>query len=202
MENRPIFKTIPEQLEAHLRRDILSGALEAGHPLREHEISERFGVSRGPVREVLYRLAQQGLVTSEANKGVRVAGQPSDALRPLLVDLRQRLEAFVLDDIFDRITDEHLEAWGANLARIERACRDGDSSALVEHDLAFHSAIIRAHENPDLFTLWQPIVLRMLIHYERLGDLMESYHEHKRILDAIRDGDRDEALAALAANIQ
>lgn len=202
MATQTIYKTIPEQIEAHLRRDILSGSLKAGQPLREQDISERFGVSRGPVREVFNRLAQQGLVTTEANKGVRVAGQPNGELRPLLVELRKTIEQFALRDIFDDITPEDLEGWETNLENIKKACQDGDTASLVEYDLEFHSAIIRSHDDRDLFTLWQPIVLRMLIHYERLGDLMDSYREHKRILDAIKAGDKKEALKALADNIQ
>lgn len=202
MADQTIYKTIPEQLEAHLRRDILTGSLKPGQALREQEVSERFGVSRGPVREVLNRLSQQGLLITEANKGVRVASQPSETLRPLLVKLRQTIEQFVLKDLFGTIRPETIEALEKQLSNIKNACQAGDTAALVEYDLSFHSTLIQAHEDKDLFTLWQPIVLRMLIHYERLGDLMESYEEHKAILDAIKAGRKKDALKALAANIQ
>lgn len=202
MANPTIYKSIPEQLETHLKRDILSGSLKPGQPLREQEVSERFGVSRGPVREVFNRLAQQGLVVPETNKGVRVASRPHESLRPLLIDLRKTIECFVLENIFDDITKEDIKVWESNLKNIKQACKDGSIAALVEHDLNFHSAIIRSHDDKDIFTLWQPIVLRMLIHYERLGDLMESYYEHKAILDAIKTGNKKQALIALENNIQ
>ncbi|MEM7735167.1 MAG: GntR family transcriptional regulator [Deinococcota bacterium] len=202
MADNIIFKSIPEQIEEHLRRDILSGSLAPGQPLREQEISERFGVSRGPIREVLSKLTQQGLVVAEPNKGVRIASQPSASVRPLLVELRKNIELFVLDSIFDKITKKDLKTWEKNLASIKKACKKGDKASLVEHDLLFHKAIIQSHDDKDLFTLWHPIVLRMLIHYDRLGDLMESYHEHKAILDAIKAKDKEEALDTLARNIQ
>ncbi len=50
--------------------------------------------------------------------------------------------------------------------------------------------------------LWQPVALQLLMHYNDFGNMMDSYDEHKGILDAIRAGDKFAALAALAANIQ
>ena len=202
MANPTVYKTIHEQIEEYLRKDILSGVLEAGQPLREQELSQRFGVSRGPVREVLSKLAQQGLVIAEPNKGVRVAHQPSTSVRPLLVELRKTIELYVLDSIFERITDSNIDAWRRNLDAIEQACKQQDTASLVHSDLHFHKSIVQSHDDKDLFTLWHPIALRMLIHYERLGDLMESHLEHKAILDAICANNKAAALEALARNIQ
>ena len=44
--------------------------------------------------------------------------------------------------------------------------------------------------------------MRMLMHYNRFGELIESYYEHKQIIDAIRQGDQEAAIEALMANIQ
>ncbi len=68
-----LIRTLPEQIAQRLRLDIMSGKLKPNHPLREQEVSERFGVSRGPIREVFRQLSQQGLLVTEPNKGVRVS---------------------------------------------------------------------------------------------------------------------------------
>ena len=197
------IRTMQSQIAEYLRLDILSGRLEPGQALREQEISERFGVSRGPVREVFRQLTQQGLLVSEPNKGVRVAQRPSPAMRPLIVELRQTIELFVLDRIFDQLDEEDFIELEGILADIKDACQKGEKAALVEHDLRFHQAIIQCHGNGDYFTLWQPIALRMSIHYDRFGDdLMDSYDEHERILNAIRSGDKAGAMEALRSNIQ
>jgi len=201
MSDETIFRTIPEQVAARLRQEILSGELKAGEPIREQAVSERFGVSRGPVREVFGMLADQGLLVREPNKGVRVAQQPAENIRPLIADLRLRIEQFVLEDIFDRITKENLEVLETALAGIESACRMGDPDALREYDIRFHRSMLECHPNPEILTLWQPVVHRMMLHYTRLGDLMESYREHKEILEAIRRKDKKAAMARLAENI-
>ena len=197
-----IYRTLPEQIAARLQREVLSSKLKPGDPLRETDLSERFGVSRGPIREAFRQLTQQGLLVLEPNKGVRVAQNPSVEVRPLVVQLRRKIETFVLDSIFERITADDLAVWDDILADIKAACESNDVDALTEHDLRFHQAIIQSHDDKDLFTLWQPIMMRMLMHYNRLDDIMESYREHKRILDAIHSGQKAEAIRALEANIQ
>lgn len=202
MSDSTIYRTIPEQVISRLRHEILSGKLQPGQPLREQEISTRFGVSRGPIRDALRQLTQQGLLVLEPNKGVRVAQHLSESVRPLTVELRRKIEAFVLESIFDAITPDDIEAWEHILADIKAACEAGDISALVDQDVRFHQAIIQSHDDKDLFALWEPIALRMLMQYNRFDDLMDSYREHRTLLDAIRNGDKKAALAALAANIQ
>ena len=201
MPDTLIYRTIPEQVTNRLRREILSGKFQPGQPLREQEISTRFGVSRGPIREALRQLTQQGLLVLEPNKGVRVAQYLSESVRPLTVEIRRKIEAFVLESIFDEITEADILAWEGILADIKTACQEGDTAALIDHDLRFHQAIIQSHDDKDLFALWQPIALRMLMQYTRFDDLMESYREHQTILDAIRSGDKAASLAALEANI-
>ena len=202
MPTSEIYRTLPEQIAARLRQDVLSSRLKPGDPLREIDLSERFGVSRGPVREAFRQLTQQGLLVLEPNKGVRVAQNPSVEVRPLVVELRRTIERFVLESIFEQITESDIALWEEILADIRQACERNDLDALTEHDLRFHQAIIQSHDDRDLFALWQPIAMRMMMHYNRLDDIMDSYREHARILDAIRVGDRAAAIDALTANIQ
>lgn len=202
MAELPIHRTIPAQIAERLRRDIISGRLKPGEPLREKEISERFGVSRGPIREVFRQLTQQGLLVSEPNKGVRVAECLSDTVRPLIAELRRKIETFVLDSIFDQITAEDIAHWESILAEIKEVCQRDDTAALVAQDLRFHQAIIQSHDDKGLFTLWQPIMLRMIMQYNRFDNLMDSYYEHARILEAVSRGDKTGALEALEANIK
>ena len=202
MSTSEIYRTLPEQIAARLRREVLSSKLKPGDPLREVDLSERFGVSRGPVREAFRQLTQQGLLILEPNKGVRVAQNPSVEVRPLVVQLRRTIETFVLESIFERITEDDVSRWEDILADIKLACESNDVDALTENDLRFHQAIIRSHDDKDLFALWQPIAMRMMMQYNRLADIMDSYHEHQRILEAIRLGDKAAAIRALSTNIQ
>ena len=73
MEKVPtVHRTIREQVAAHLRYAVLSGELGEGEALREQPLARHFGVSRGPVRDALLQLTQEGLLVAEQNCGVRV----------------------------------------------------------------------------------------------------------------------------------
>ena len=146
MTRSPIFRSIPEQIAVRLRQDILGGVFAPGQPLREQEIAEQFGVSRGPIPEAFRQLTEQGLLVLEPNKGVRVAPLPSLKVRPLIAEVRRTIELFALEAIFERITPTDIARWDGILADMRRACEQGDTAALVECDLHFHSALIQSHD--------------------------------------------------------
>jgi len=197
-----IFRNIPEQLASQLRRQILAGGLPAGESLAETAVASSFGVSRGPVREAFRMLTQEGLLVATPNKGVTVGERPSESVRPLMAELRFTIEEFALAAAFDKFTDDDIGSFQQILDRLLAACKAGDTAAMVEQDLNFHAAILASHDEEGVASLWRPIAHRMLIHYGRHGDLMESYAEHLRILDAIKAKDLEGAKAALKANIQ
>jgi DNA-binding GntR family transcriptional regulator len=65
-------ETLASQIRNSLADDITSGIIAPGSQIDEHEIAERFGASRTPVREALRELASSGLVTIEPRRGARV----------------------------------------------------------------------------------------------------------------------------------
>ena len=67
MPDAQLYRTLPQQIAALLRQEVLSGKLKPGDALREIEVSQRFDVSRGPIREALRQLTQEGLLVLEPN---------------------------------------------------------------------------------------------------------------------------------------
>ena len=63
--------TKADEIAVLIEEAIVSGELEPGSVLRQEQLSERFGVSRTPVREALRRLAALGLVSFVPNRGDR-----------------------------------------------------------------------------------------------------------------------------------
>lgn len=202
MQSDGIYRTISQQVIERLRTEILTGKTAPGEPLREEKLAKRFGVSRGPIREALSRLAHEGLLVSEPNVGVKVTNGPAAAVRPLIVQIRMMIETFAVSSFMDRITAEDIQRLEQVLDALQAACERGDVSALRQHDLVFHRTIIELANDEDLLAIWQPIVNRMMVNYSRLSGLMESYAEHRAILEAIRARDLHAASKALEVNIR
>ena len=201
----PVYRSIPEQIVEQLRLEIMTGQLDEGTPLREQELSARFRVSRGPVRDALLKLGQDGLVTARPNAGAAVAARPNETIRPLITDIRRRIEGFALTSIFagfEAARFSRLEALlGRILSQIRGACESGNVRALVAGDVHFHEAIMTSYGDPDLLALWRRVIMRMLMRYDRFNDLMDSFAEHRSIYAAMAARDEQAALRALHANI-
>lgn len=201
MPPNAVYRTIREQIVEQLRHEVLCGQLTEGEPLREKTLAERFGVSRGPIRDALLQLTQEGLLVSQPNCGVKVGRLPSELIRPLIISLRRQVEAFAVETIFDDINEDDIRMWEEILANLKSACEAGDMASLVEHDMAFHRSFIERTGDPDLVAVWLPIILRMRLVYTRHTDHMECYAEHAAVLEAIRRGDKQAAIDALTSNI-
>ena len=91
----PQKPSAPDLVRAGLRREILSGDLESGTPLRQDELADRFGTSRIPVREALRQLESEGLVTINPNRGAVVSMQSIEEVMEML-DIRVALESSAL----------------------------------------------------------------------------------------------------------
>ncbi len=132
----------------HLKLEILSGALEPGIKLAEIPLSERLGVSRTPVREAVQRLAQDGLVQIQANKGAKVRGISPQEIEEIYA-VRE-----VLDGLAARLAATHRSQ--KNLKAMRQALHDLETAPAtayteqVNADLEFHNAIAAASGNATL----------------------------------------------------
>jgi len=132
-------------------------------------------------------------------------GSPlSDAIQPLAVDLRRRIETFAIEKLIDEglITEEAIASLQRIVERLRVDCEEGNLSAIAEHDMAFHKCVVESVGEDDLTAMWIPITARMVLHYNRHKNMMEDYQEHAAILAAIRARDKQAAIEAMEINIQ
>src|SRR5436309_10950139 len=120
LENLTLWQRVYE----HLREEILSERLEPGAELLEVPLSEELGVSRGPLREAIGRLAAEGLVTVRPRRGAVVRSLSKDEFLELY-QVREALEMMAVRLAVPRLTNEDFEALAAvNAAMDEHAARD------------------------------------------------------------------------------
>src|SRR4051795_13670886 len=112
--------TKADELALELEQAIVRGELAPGQVLRQEELSERYGVSRTPVREALRRLAALGLVSFEPNRGVRVRTLSRDELREAFL-VRAELESLATELAVPRMTEDDLAELEEAEARFSEA---------------------------------------------------------------------------------
>lgn len=110
-----IDSTKADEIALELEREIVTGALAPGTVLRQEHLSERFSVSRTPIREALRRLSALGLVSFEPNRGVRVRTLSREELYQAFL-VRAELESLATEIACPKMT-------AADLAELDEAER-------------------------------------------------------------------------------
>lgn len=88
-------KTVADQAYRVLRDDLVSGQLGPGKKLRVHELQSRYGLGLSPLREALLRLAGEGLVTAEGQRGFAASALTLEGMLDV-IHARQEIETAAL----------------------------------------------------------------------------------------------------------
>ena len=197
--------TKADEIALMIEEAIVSGELEPGSVLRQEQLSERFDVSRTPIREALRRLAALGLVSFVPNRGVRVRTISRDQLREAFL-VRAELESLATEVAVPKFGESDLDDLVAAEARFSRLTEEvrsrepgRDRRSLtadwVRANHGFHDVIYRVANMPMVERLaksarrtfsgpavWAPGDARIDALYE------QNDRQHEAILDAIRAG--------------
>lgn len=157
-----------------LRDEILTLKLEPGHPLDETSLSNRFSVSRSPIREALNRLLAERLVETLPNRSTIVAQVDLRNFTPFIqaLDVQQRLAT--------RLAAQNRQ--DTDLPRLRELAQSFDESVeeataldILQSNFAFHLAIAEAGRNPYVTRQYR----------ELLSEARRLLHIHVQYLDAI-----------------
>lgn len=196
--------TLKENVTNLLRQSIIDGTIPSGEELNQAQIAERLGISRGPVREALGQLEQEGLIRSVPYKGVIVTPLTPTYVRELY-SLRSALETFALREGMARGDDEEVDALRRIVDAMRKAAARGDSRELARLDLRFHSMIIQMAHHNLLERTWMPLKIgvQRCLHtrHSIYSSLDEVVGSHPELLDAIGRGDVEAACALLHQHI-
>ena len=187
-----------------LRGDIIGRLLPPGARLVESNLTERFAVSRGPVREALRRLAAEGLIEHVPHRGALVRRLSSREIEELfqirleLESLAARLAAEAADEVLRARFNEAIRPIFADSPR--------DASEYLAENAAFHEAILTLGGNRQLHDL--AIRLQLSLIMAQVGDLLTpkvleiSVRQHREIAAAISRRDPRAASAAMRAHLE
>jgi len=183
-----------------IERLILAGELPPGAKLTEAALSERLGVSRGPIREAFRRLEEAGLLRQEKNRGVFVRDIAPDEAAEIF-DLRAVMDELAGRRLAQSMTAEQSRLLRGIVERMEQAARADDADAYHLLNLEFHDRLVEFAGNRKMATVYRRLVKELSLARRRnLSEqqaLSHSVAEHRQILKVIASGDAAAAGRAL-----
>jgi len=158
-DKRPQFvskRTLREQLADVLREKILRAEFVPGEKINEKEIAEMYQVSRGPVREALRQIEEEGLVTYTSQKGCVVKVLTYEEMSELYL-IRSTLEELAVKIFDGKMSREGLYKLQSAVDDIERNAEKKDLYEIIAADERFHSAIVEEAGCERLYHMWKSL---------------------------------------------
>ena len=204
------------RLISELRAAIESGMYRLHERLpAERSLAEKYGTSRGTVREALKHLEDLGLVVRKVGSGTFVNFQGesierdiANATSPLeLIDVRTGIEVQIVRLAVINANSHDLDNLNTALRRVENA--NNDPQSFGEADSAFHLALADCTQNPLMKWLYRQLndirshsqwssVKDKVLNRERI----ERYNlQHRAVYEAIKSRDMDAAVNAMQAHL-
>ncbi|MCD4711831.1 MAG: GntR family transcriptional regulator [Clostridiales bacterium] len=197
-------KSLTSLIFDRIREDILNGRYLTGDKLVEIKLADELGVSRTPVREALKQLELDGLVDNIPNRGVVVKGISQDDIDDILT-IRLCIEGLVGQWAAERILDEEVKELEEIFDLMEFYTSKGDVDKIFELNTKFHETLYKATKSRYLegvlkdFQLFIKSSRNNSLKTE--GRLFTALEEHRNILDAIKNHDRESTRKSLVKHI-
>lgn len=152
-------------IATRVREAIASGQIAPGSQLGEAAYASQLGVSRGPLREGLQRLTQEGLLISIRNRGLFVIEMTPENVADM----------YLAREAVERTAAEHVHRLDPGSAAVDllgitadmaRAAHERDTAAFTDADIAFHRTLVDAAQSPRLHRIHETLLTetRMCIH--------------------------------------
>ncbi|HZZ92230.1 MAG TPA: FCD domain-containing protein [Usitatibacter sp.] len=192
-------------LQAELERLIFEGRIKVGERINESTLAAQFKTSRGPLREALRALGEQGLIEFERNRGAFVR-QVSLEEAEELYDLRAALDDEVGRKVAGRLNRAQLGALEKLVISMDGDIRHHDIKSYYANNLRFHDALLDYAGNRQLADVYRRVVKGL--HLFRLRGLYSdgaaemSNAEHALVLKAVQVGDAEAAGHAMRGHIE
>jgi DNA-binding GntR family transcriptional regulator len=179
---------------------ILREDLDERTKLTEELLSKHLGISKSPVREALNSLHTEGLVRIEARRGAHLRRFSAKEVEDLY-GLREALEIYAVGAA--EITPGLIAELRKSTQRTRRFLKANDKLSHIEEDAKFHGLIATATGNAELSRVLINIQNQIWMCRRKTYDLSSSTapDAHQAILEALENGNRKQAQAAMRSHI-
>ena len=195
------YRTLRENVADEIRMKILNGDMKPGDKIVEQELASEFGISRGPVREALRQLEQEGMVEYSRNVGCSVRHVGMDDIYEIYY-MRANYEMMAVRLHNSPFPQENLEKMEHILSQMKMLHKD-EYRKVFELDNEFHEAILDLVSFKRLKKAWEDlsygnIVTGYNMDVDREQVIKRQYIIHEKLLDACKNGSPAQVEQAIA----
>jgi DNA-binding GntR family transcriptional regulator len=204
LEGRPTAQLIADQL----REQIIQGTFRPGQQINESAVASQLRTSRGPLREALQRLCQEGLLVSHRNRGVFVTELSTADIREIY-EVRESVELAASNTLMDAGQEQIQDTCQVLKEVIRDMAKQVAASnwqEIARLDMQFHTSFVSGTGNTRLIRIYETLaaesrmcILNLEVSYPWVDVLVE---EHQKVLDLLEAGDRKGLLKAIKRHMQ
>ncbi len=196
------FKTKEEYVAEFLREGVLSGRFPRGTRLKQADIAEQLKLSITPVREAFRILEAEGYVLSETHRGVIVAPFDASATHEIN-ELRMLLESRLALAAMEHMTSTNYAELSELQREFEEAEARRDREAVRALNYRFHRQLYALAQLPQTLHFVQVLWAKYPFDLINLlgGRTGRAAAEHRRLLKAMKAGDKKAVVNALREHI-
>lgn len=193
-------KVTADLISEYLRDRILDGTFEPSTSINEVQLAARLEISRGPVREAVQRLVQEGLLVSTRNRGTSVVELGPEDIEDVYTAraaIEREAGRLVLRDDTTQLSAQ----LDAVLDRMSQALQNDKWQDVATADLQFHQTIVQATGSPRLKRMFSTLAAETLLCVRQFQHVFERketiLEQHRRLHDFIQAGDEEGYLAEI-----
>lgn len=203
----PSQRTLSDYVADQLRQAILAGQFPPNERLVEQEIAESMQTSRGPVRDALKILENEGLVVRQSHRGAFVAQlHPEDFIE--IYTLREALETLAVRYAIQNATDQQIGDLAELVRSMESMSRQNYNQVDATYlDMEFHHTLCKISGHKRVLNVWEALSgqIRLVLLKHRLNnpdDLrVRSVSWHAKIVEAMRERNTEKAVKELGTHM-
>ena len=166
--------TLREQTTKVLYNAIVGGQIRPGTQLKESRLAAELGVSRGPLREAMRQLVEEGLLESIPYRGTFVRPLTPENIREIY-SFRTVQESFAFRLVWDRRDESFFKALHNRHLSLLDSIETSDAMLTITRELDLHALVYEYSDHQLLLDTWQMLRNRLQIYF--------AYHQraHNRI---------------------
>lgn len=193
-------KSMREKVYDLLKQMIIDGVIQPGERIIETEYSNKFQISRTPIREAIRMLELEGLVESQATGGVIVKILTTEEISEIY-KIRIALEGLIIEEVIKKGTSQDIKKIEKVLKDTKKALDAKDIERVFQLFTEFNHSLYSVANLPKVTNMINNINLYLKrfrkLSIDNSSRKEEAFEDHLRILEAIK---RKEISSAITIN--